>query len=117
MTIEGATDTEVFRTYVEQVLCPSLRPGDIVVMDNLGAHKSPQTLQLIEQVGATPLFLPAYSPDYNPIEKMWSKLKAKLRTYEARSFEELERAIATALETVTANDAKGWVNSCGYGFI
>lgn len=117
MTIEGATDTEVFRTYVEKVLCPSLRPGDVVVMDNLGAHKSPQTLQLIEDAGATPLFLPAYSPDYNPIEKMWSKVKAKLRSYEARSFEELERAIGTALETVTPNDAKGWFNSCGYSFI
>ena len=85
MTVEGATDTEVFRVYVRQVLCPTLRPGDVVIMDNLSPHKSAETLSLIQQLGAEVLFLPAYSPDLNPIEKMWSKLKEFLRSAEARS--------------------------------
>ena len=113
MTISGATDTEVFRTYVEKVLCPTLRRGDIVVMDNLGAHKSPVTLALIEAVGAEARFLPAYSPDLNPIEKMWSKLKALLRKAEARTPEQLDEAIGSALNQVTPNDARGWFASCG----
>jgi transposase len=73
MTIPGATDTEVFRAYVAGVLCPSLRAGDIVIMDNLAPHHSEPTLELITAAGASVLFLPAYSPDLNPIEKMWSK--------------------------------------------
>jgi transposase len=85
MTIEGATDTEVFRAYVRDVLCPTLRAGDIVVMDNLSPHKNDATLALIEQVGAAVRFLPAYSPDLNPIEKMWSQVKQFLRSAEARS--------------------------------
>lgn len=117
MTIEGATDTEVFRTYVEQILLPGLRPGDIVVMDNLSAHKNEPTLARMAQAGAQALFLPAYSPDFNPIEKMWSKLKAYLRKAEARTREELEDAIADALKTVTAQDARNWFASCGYSFI
>lgn len=117
MTIAGATDTEVFRTYIAQVLCPELRPGDIVIMDNLGAHKSPATLALITACGAEARFLPAYSPDLNPIEKMWSKVKADLRRAEARTPEDLDEAIGTALAKVTANDARGWFNSCGYSFI
>jgi transposase len=114
MTISGAADGEVFRTYVEQVLCPELNKGDIVVMDNLSVHKSPKTLALIEAVGAEVRFLPAYSPDLNPIEKMWSKVKALLRTAEARTPEELDQAITNALAKVTANDARGWFSSCGY---
>lgn len=114
MPISGAADGEVFRTYVEQVLCPELNKGDIVVMDNLSVHKSPKTLALIEAVGAEVRFLPAYSPDLNPIEKMWSKVKALLRTAEARTPEELDQAITNALAKVTANDARGWFSSCGY---
>ncbi len=114
MTIAGATDTEVFRTYVDKVLCPTLRPGDIVVMDNLGAHKNAETLELIRAAGAEPRFLPAYSPDLNPIEKMWSKVKALLRSEEARTPEELDLAVGRALAKVTANDARGWFASCGY---
>ena len=117
MTIEGATATEVFSTYVREVLCPKLRPGDIVVMDNLTPHKSEATLALIEAAGAKALFLPAYSPDFNPIEKMWSKVKAHLRAAEARTLEALNHAIAAALTNVTANDARGWFASCGYSFI
>jgi transposase len=80
MTIEGATDPEVFQTYVRAVSCPTLRPGEGVVMDNLSPHKQDPTLQLIKQTGAGVRFLPAFSPDLNPIEKMWSKLKELLRS-------------------------------------
>lgn len=114
MTIEGATDTLVFREYVRHVLCPSLRAGDVVILDNLMPHKSAETLALIEAVGASVRFLPAYSPDLNPIEKMWSKVKASLRAAQARTRAELETAIATALHSVTAHDAEGWFQSCGY---
>jgi len=117
MTIEGATDAEVFREYVRQVLCPTLRPGDIVVMDNLAPHKSEETLALIEQAGAQVLFLPAYSPDLNPIEKMWSKIKQLLRSAEARTYPDLLAAVAAALQRVTPQDVMGWFASCGYGFI
>ena len=116
MTISGATDTEVFRAYVTEVLAPTLRPGDVVVMDNLTPHKSEPTLQLIAQAGAQVLFLPAYSPDFNPIEKMWSKVKGHLRSAEARTPEDLVTAIGAALAKVTAKDALGWFVSCGYSF-
>lgn len=117
MTIEGATDTEVFQTYVREVLCPTLRPGDLVVMDNLSPHKHDPTLQLIGQAGAAVRFLPAYSPDLNPIEKMWSKVKQFLRSAEARTGQELQAAIAAALASVTAQDAINWFASFGYSFI
>ena len=117
MAIEGATDTEVFRAYVRRVLRPRLRTGDVVIMDNLAPHKNEITLSLIEQAGATVLFLPAYSPDLNPIEKMWSKLKQSLRSAEARTRQELLKAIASTLQTVTPKDARGWFASCGYSYL
>jgi transposase len=117
MTIDGATDTAVFQAYVREVLCPSLRPGDIVVMDNLGPHKNERTLALIAAAGASVRFLPAYSPDLNPIEMMWSKLKALLRAAEARTAEELQRAIAAALQRISAQDAVHWFAACGYSII
>jgi len=117
MAIEGATDTEVFQTYVREVLCPPLRPGDVLVMDNLGAHKNQETLDLITQTGAQVLFLPAYSPDLNPIEKMWSKVKNFLRSAQARTHAALIEAIGIALQTVTSQDAMNWFASCGYSFI
>ena len=117
MAVDGATDTEVFRAYVQEVLCPTLRAGDVVIMDNLSPHKSSQTLQLIQQVGAQVLFLPAYSPDVNPIEKMWSKLKEFLRCREARSLPTLIQAIALALERITPRDAINWFALFGYSFI
>jgi len=117
MTIEGATDTDAFRAYVREVLGPTLRAGDIVVMDNLSPHKNDQTLALISQAGATVRFLPAYSPDFNPIEKMWSKVKQFLRSAEARTRETLLAAIAAALATVTRQDAINWFASCGYSII
>jgi len=116
MTIASATDTEVFQTYVAKVLVPTLRLGDIVIMDNLAPHKSEATLALITQAGAAVLFLPAYSPDLNPIEKMWSKLKALLRRAEARTLDELTAAIGAALAQITATDALGWFTSFGYSF-
>jgi len=114
MTIEGATDTEVFRAYVRCVLIPTLKPGDWVILDNLSPHKNPETLGLIAQVPAQVWFLPPYSPDLNPIEKMWSKIKAALRTAKARTKKRLGVAIARALVSVTAHDATGWFASCGY---
>lgn len=117
LALEGATDTEVFQVYVREVLGPTLRPGDIVVMDNLSPHKHAATLALIEQTGATVAFLPAYSPDLNPIELMWSKVKQFLRSAEARTWEALVAAIATALASVTSQDAANWFAHCGYSFI
>jgi transposase len=116
MALEGATDTETFRAYVREVLVPTLRPGDMVIMDNLSPHKSDQTLALIAHAGAQVLFLPAYSPDLNPIEKMWSKIKALLRSAEARTPADLITAIGQALARITPKDALGWFTSCGYSF-
>ena len=117
LTIEGATDTDVFQAYVRETLCPALRPGDIVVMDNLGAHKNAHTLALIAAAGASTRFLPAYSPDLNPIEMMWSKVKGYLRGAEARTDSELLAAIGRALQAVTSDDATNWFAACGYSFI
>jgi transposase len=117
MTLEGATNTEVFQAYVREILVPSLRPGDIVVMDNLGAHKNERTLELVEHAGAEVRFLPAYSPDLNPIEMMWSKVKAFLRKAQARNHPDLLAAISSALASITPDDALGWFTSCGYSFI
>lgn len=117
MAMEGATDAEVFQAYVREVLCPILQPGDMVVMDNLSPHKDSLSLFLIAQAGAEVLFLPAYSPDLNPIEKMWSKVKGFLRSAEARTQEALHDAIAAALAQVTQQDAINWFASCGYSFI
>ncbi len=117
MTIEGPTDTAVFQAYVHAILVPTLRPGDIVVMDNLSPHKNAQTVSIIEQAGASVRFLPAYSPDLNPIEMMWSKIKTILRTAEARDAAQLQRAIAQALQRVTPTDAAHWFAACGYSII
>jgi transposase len=117
MSIEAATDAEIFREYVRNLLCPTLHPGDVVIMDNLSPHKNAQTLGLVAQAGAEVLFLPAYSPDLNPIEKMWSKVKACLRRAEARTAPNLSQAIASALASVTRQDAMNWFASCGYSFI
>ena len=117
MTIDGPTTSEVFRAYVEHILVPSLRPGDIVVLDNLSPHKDKAALAWIEKAGAEVRPLPPYSPDLNPIEKMWSKVKASLRRIKARDDEQLLAAIGAALAEVTARDAAGWFASCGYSFI
>lgn len=114
LVFEGAVDRKIFDAYIKEVLVPTLRPGDIVVMDNLRAHKSDDAYKEIRKRQAEVLFLPAYSPDFNPIEKMWSKVKQILRGIKARTEEELFVATGVALDTVTANDAQGWFKSCGY---
>lgn len=117
MTIEGAADTEVFRAYIAQVLGPTLQAGEVVIMDNLSPHKNERTLSWLAQAGVEVLFLPAYSPDLNPIEKMWSKIKGCLRSAEARTPSALVAAVGAALARVTRQDAINWFASCGYSFI
>jgi len=114
MTVESPTDGDVFLAYVEQVLGPRLQPGQVVVMDNLPAHKVEGVRRLIEARGAELLYLPPYSPDFNPIEQAWSKIKQQLRSAKARSLETLESAIRDALATITPNNAAAWFAHCGY---
>jgi transposase len=114
MTIAGATDAEVFRVYIERVLRPTLRPGDVVIMDNLRAHKVAGIREAVEQAGARLLYLPPYSPDLSPIEPGWAKLKTVLRTAKARTREALAQAITQALATITVSDARHWFHHCGY---
>jgi transposase len=112
--IEGAIDAAAFTIYVERVLVPTLKVGDIVVMDNLSSHKNSRVVELIESAGAEVWYLPPYSPDLNPIEEMWSKAKNILRKIAARTFEELITAIKIAFEKVTPKDCHGWFNHAGY---
>lgn len=112
MTVEAATDREVFLAYLEQVLCPVLQPGDVVVMDNLSSHKVDGVRQRIEQCGAEPFYLPPYSPDLNPIEKAWSKLKQLLRRAKARSAEALDQAISQSLPEISSANAQAWFRLC-----
>jgi transposase len=114
MVVESATDGAAFLVYVEKFLGPTLKAKDIVVMDNLAAHKMAAIVKAIEATGAEVRFLPPYSPDLNPIEKMWSKIKAYLRKVKARTKEALWQAIGAALKTVSALDALNWFKSCGY---
>jgi transposase len=113
MEVSGPADGSVFREYVRKVLVLSLTPGDVVIMDNLQTHYDGEALRLIKACGATVKFLPPYSPDFNPIEKMWSKIKNRLRSLAARTQRALSRAIAQAFQTITAADAQGWFFSCG----
>jgi transposase len=114
MTVEGATDADVFRTYVKRVLGPTLAPGDIIVLDNLPAHKAPGMQQALARRRVRPLYLPPYSPDLSPMELCLSKVKAALRAAKARTREALDSAIQQAMETVTAIDAWNWFRHCGY---
>lgn len=115
MTIEAATDGEIFLAYLEQVLCPQLRPGDVVVMDNLAAHKVPGVRDLLQAAGAELRYLPPYSPDFNPIEKCWSQIKQYLRAAKARSLSSLELSLAQALAAVTPQTLQACFRHCGYG--
>jgi transposase len=114
VVVEGATDRLVCAAFVEQFLAPSLRPGQVVVLDNLSAHKGERVRQLIEAAGCRLLFLPAYSPDFNPIELAFAKLKTHLRGVAARTFEVLVAAIGAALDAITAADARGFFAHCGF---
>lgn len=114
MVIPGSTDGDVFRAYVEEVLVPELWPGAVVLLDNLSAHKVAGVEDAIEAAGARLLYLPPYSPDLNPIEQAWSKLKAHLRKVAARSYRSLSRAISTGLALITPTDALGFFTHSGY---
>jgi transposase len=114
MAVEGATTTRVFETYVEKVLVPSLEPGQIVVMDNLGAHRPRRIRELIEERGCELLYLPSYSPDLNPIEEALSKIKHILRKISARTKEILIEAMGRAMAAVSAQDVGGFFAHCGY---
>lgn len=115
MTIEASTDGDVFLAYVEQVLCPQLRPGNCVVMDNLSAHKVAGVRESIQATGARLIYLPPYSPDFNPIEKCWAQLKQHLRAAKSRSVPTLQTAITAALAMLTPDHAKACFLDCGYG--
>jgi transposase len=114
LAVEGATNSEVFETYVERVLAPTLRKGQVVVMDNLSAHKGERIRELIEKRGCELLYLPPYSPDFNPIEEAFSKIKGLIRKAEARSRETLLGAIGVAISALSAKDARGFFEHCGY---
>jgi transposase len=114
MTIEGATDAEAFETYVEHFLAPSLSEGQVVVLDRLGAHRTQRVRELIEARGAYLVFLPSYSPDLNPIEEAFSKIKQLVGKAGARMREALAEAIGRALASVTPEDAAGWFAHAGY---
>jgi transposase len=116
MVIEGATDAAVFHAYVKHLLVPALRADQIVVFDGLSSHKGADIRQMIEAAGCQVWPLPPYSPDLNPIEKMWSKVKEFLRSAKPRCTEELDRAVANGLDKVTPQDARGWFESCGYRY-
>lgn len=116
MTIEGSTTGDVFLVYIRDVLVPQLKPGNIVVMDNLRAHKVKGVKEAIEAVGASVLYLPPYSFDFNPIELAWSKVKEHLRSREARTRKDLDVAIAEAMSLITENDAEAWYQHCGYRY-
>jgi transposase len=108
MTVEAATDADIFLAYLDHVLCPALQSGDVVIMDNLSSHKVAGVRERIEAAGAELLYLPPYSPDLNPIEKAWAKLKHLLRTAKARTAEALQQAIAELLPTIRPQDAEAW---------
>jgi transposase len=114
VAVEGATDHEVFESYLQEVLAPSLRRDQIVVMDNLSAHKGERVRELVESTGCKLLYLPPYSPDLNPIEEAFSKIKGILRKAEARSREALVEAMGRALDAITLQDARGFFDHCGY---
>lgn len=114
LAVEGATTAKVFEAYVEQVLAPSLVPGQIIVMDNLGAHRPGRIRELIEEAGCELMYLPPYSPDYNPIEEAFAKIKAILRRVAARGKEALIEAMGAALSAVSSDDALGFFKHAGY---
>jgi transposase len=114
LVIEGAANALIFREYIRQVLGPTLQPGDLVICDNLSAHRDQTAQRLIEERGAKLLFLPAYSPDLNPIEMMWAKVKQHLRSSRARSQRTLLTAIRDALASVSPDDAFGFFHHAGY---
>ncbi|MCA1642762.1 MAG: IS630 family transposase [Acidobacteria bacterium] len=114
MTVEGAVDTDTFNAYIEQVLRPTIRPGDVIVLDNLSAHRASRLEDVAQECGAQVLWLAPYSPDFSPIELMWSKIKTAVRAAKARTAAELNDALVAALQLVTRVDCCGWFSHCGY---
>jgi transposase len=114
MSITGAVDTLVFNAYIERVLRPTIKTSDVIVLDNLAAHKASRIEQVAGECGATVIWLSPYSPDYSPIEMMWSKIKAYMRAARGRTLEELEEALAAALKLITEADCFAWFTHCGY---
>jgi len=114
MTVDAPTDTDIFLTFLRRVLCPKLRKGNVVVLDNLSVHHVAQVREIIEATGAKLLYLPPYSPDLNPIEPCWSKIKQKLRALKAQVVEALDKATSEAVAAVLPTDAKGFFGHCGY---
>lgn len=114
LVLRGSMTGDAFEAYVRQFVVPVLRPGDIVLWDNLGAHKRTTVRELVEHAGASVVFLPPYSPDTNPIEMAWSKVKTILRSFAARSWDELIEAVVTALTAITTSDIANWFRHCGY---
>lgn len=114
LTLDGALNQDSFAVYLDQVLGPTWRPGDVVVLDNLRVHKVAGMRERIEACGARVLFLPPYSPDFSPIENGWSKFKTWLRTAQARTREALDEAIGAAMNWISAADAQNWFAHCGY---
>jgi transposase len=114
MTINAPTDGDVFLAFVEQQLAPNLRPGDIVVMDNLAAHKRPTVIAAIRAAGASVLFLPPYSPEFNPIERAWAKLKDFVRRCHTATREAFDIAVSEAMAAISTDDIRGWTGYAGY---
>jgi transposase len=115
MLLDGPVNAQTFAGYVEECLVPALEPGDILIMDNLPAHKSARITKAVEDAGCTLVYLPPYSPDLNPIENMWSKVKAILRKTAARTSEALLDGVDKALRAITFDDCAGYFQHCGYG--
>jgi len=115
LLLDGPVNAETFAGYVEGCLMPALEPGDILIMDNLPAHKSARITQAVEDAGCQLVYLPPYSPDFNPIENMWSKVKANLRETAARTFDALVEAVKDALHAISPDDCEGYFEHCGYG--
>ncbi len=114
LAVEGPTTREVFEAYLERVLAPTLRPGRVIVLDNLSAHKGGRVREIVEGAGCELVYLPPYSPDLNPIEQAFSKVKGLMRKAEARTRKALIEAMGRALDEVTARDARGFLGHCGY---
>lgn len=115
MTVEGGTDGDVFIAFLEDVLLPVLQPGDLVVMDNAGAHKDPRVKAVLARAKATPVYLPPYAPELNPIELAWGALKEFLRAARARSVDQLNNCIGWGMDLIDAQMAKNFYRHCGYG--
>ena len=113
-TVEGVVETAIFNLYVEQVLGPTIKRGDVLVLDNLSAHRASVIETTAAERGAQVLWLPPYSPDFAPIELMWSKSKTAMSAAKARTREELEQAVVAALKLITTDDCAGWFSHCGY---